>query len=145
MDVHQAVLVRKRTVVHHIQRIGKGISQRNSLQVDLKLSLAHRLVLDVLLVNLMGNTGNVFARKRLARDKEGTLAVLGEQSKELNEGDMEVIADCLNGLGVAVGIGEAEAGAHGVVDEDDRVVLVPAEGVFCKRNSVFNKNDLFDK
>lgn len=119
MNVHEATLVGKRTVVDHIDGIGEGVSQCDSLQIDLELALSHRVILDILLVDFGRDCRNVLAGKRLARYVEGTVAVLGEQFQELDHEIVKVIAGRLDGLCISLGLCVTESGAHRVINEED--------------------------
>lgn len=131
VNVHQSTLVRKFGVIHHVDGVGEGISQSDSLQIDFKLSFSFATVeFHILLVDLVGNPWDVLSRKGLASDEEGTLAVFGKDIQKLNKSEVKMITGRLNCLGVSIGVRVAESCAHRVVDENDRVVLVPTPGVF---------------
>lgn len=81
---------------------------------------------------------DVLSSERFAGDEKRCVPILREEFHELDEGNVEMIADRVNGLGVAIRIGETEACPYGIVDEHNRVVFMPTPRVFlfCGKKSV---------
>ena len=119
-----AYLIEKIAVHVLIDRIAQAIANGHAFEMYLQFCL--RIL--IFEMNLVGNRRDVLSCVALAGDVERVRGVVGEDLKELNQAGVEITSDIVLRACVTSIVGcETEACAHGIVDEEQVIVLVPGD------------------